>query len=223
MVHRGLLCNISDEISDLLDAYEEAEAEQSPKPLPQDPSQRVPAFLWEPSELYSKRGVEMWTGFLYSQPMWTFRGKDSNREDFFALMEVWNWVHRCKHRFAMDAALDCIRTMLNDHYDVLDDPMAILVNTRALKQRFRSTTFIMMDFMVSGKDAEKLKVWAFDTDGRDSDEEEVFSLKLEFQKKFNEDALVERMGLPKVNLMERCRYHTHGDGPCYLGPIGQSS
>jgi len=62
--------------------------------------------------------------------------------------------------------------------------------------------------------AEKIKVWAFDTDNMRAGEEETFLLKLEFQRRFDEKARVEQQGLPASNLMEdlmeRCRYHRHG-------------
>jgi len=95
----------------------------------------------------------MWTRFLYGQPMWTFRDKDSNKEDFRMLMEVFDRARACCHDFAVDAALDGIRVMLRDHSDDLEDPMTTLAETWAplLRPIFRSMNFILIDFMVYGK------------------------------------------------------------------------
>ena len=225
-VHRSLLCNISDETSELLERYDEFEAALPSKPDTQDVHQDVLSLLLDSGEsgsLSSKRAVEMWTGFLYGQPMWTFRGKESNKEDFAALMEVYNWARACSHVFAEDGALDGIVAMLHDHPDVPEDPVAMLARVFALRQqRFWPVIYIMIDFIVFGKDAENVKAWAFDTDCMREGEEETFLLKVELQKHFREKADLERLGQAMPDLTERCRYHAHAARPCYLGPVGQT-
>ena len=97
-----------------LEAYEESEqallSESNSKGVSYD---RL-CLLPDPCKSNSKRAVEMWTGFLYGQPLWTDRGKNKVLEDLWDSIVVYNFAGAYKHDWAQDAALDAIRQMLAD-------------------------------------------------------------------------------------------------------------
>jgi hypothetical protein len=172
-----------------------------------------------PCELISKRSVEMWTNFLYGQPIWMLRGKYHVIEGFNALLSVLNFTHHYDHYLADDAALDAIRMILVDHSDVLKDLFDLLRKLWTRLRAFRAVVNMLIEFIVFRDGNEKVKLWA-ETDNDLTDTEEKFLLRLELRLAFEHKAWQERTGQAPQDLMKRCinHWHSHRDrpGPCYL-------
>ena len=201
-----------------LERYEDPEEDSLSHP--RGVSQQSPCLLLDPCELHGKRAVEMWTGFLYGQELWTLRDKDSLAEDFDALKQVLNFALSYKHYFAQDAAHDAIRVILRDYIDVLGDPLSMLIEIYPGRTRFEKLIIMLMDFVIYGKTSEKVKLWTDTADpGNDRD---MLELKERMSSGYFLKTEVERTGDGRPggpDLMFPCRYHWHfyQGGPCYLG------
>lgn len=192
--------------------------DQLPQSNPQDGSRVTPCLLPDPCELSSERAVKMWTGFLYGQPMWTFRSEHSIKYDFQALIAVYSFASEHLHYFAQDAAIDAIRTILHDHSDVLGDKLPVLINLYKRYRRFRLLAIMLADFTVfrgSAEETERLAQWVVSDD--DDENEATFDLKRALYWLFGLKAAIERDGHGAPRLMLPCAYHSHlaTDRPCY--------
>jgi hypothetical protein len=208
-VHENLLHNISLSMDAHLERY-----------LGSEDSQEEPCLLPDPCELSSRRAVEMWTGFLYGQPMWTLRGEDTIKEDFQALIAVYSFARLEIHHFAQDAALDAIRVILHDHSDVLGDLLPTLIELYEHFRRFQLLARTLMDFTVFRGSAEVTKRWSQWAESEDDGEDEqVSALKRNLYVTFGLKAANERGGHDPPRLMLACVYHSHlaTERPCYLG------
>jgi hypothetical protein len=185
-------------------------------------SQAAPCLLPDPCTLSDRQAVEMWTGFLYGQPMWTLRDRDSIKADFQALIAVQGFSYNYTHYFAQDAALDAIRVMLDGHSDVLGDLLPTLIELYC-KFRFQTLANMLMDFAVFRGSADENERWAqwavSDDDDDDGDSGKMFGLKNAVFSRLQLKVTLERDGGGPPRLMLPCLYHSHlaTERPCYLG------
>ena len=178
-------------------------------------SEGQPSLLSDGCDLSSKRAVEIWTGFLYGQPMWTLRSEDTIKEDFWALFAVYTFARTYVHWFAEDAALDAIRVMLTEHDSALGDLTSLLAGLYE-HEKFKSLVNMLMDFTVHGPSAEEARLWAESDDV--GEDKEVLKLKRALRFKFRMKADFERKGYDPTDLTLECLFHSHlfRGRPCYL-------
>lgn len=63
----------------------------------------------------------VYLGFLYGQPMWTYRSKEQIEEDWIDLLFVHHICEGFEDYDAMDTCLDAMRDLLEGHRDALED------------------------------------------------------------------------------------------------------
>lgn len=203
---------------------------------PGNGSQDKPCLFPNYCELSSRRAIEMWTSFLYGQPIWTLRSEyssDDNSEgiindDFWALIAVYNLACAYEHYWAQDAALDALNVMLYEHADAAEDPLDLLIKIYGSEIKSTRLFLMLIEVFEYGKFAGKSRLWAEAVN--DDDGEEILELKERLRTVFaikdatesEETGGSEPGGLDK---MLPCRNHWHVDhvGPCYLGIEPESS
>jgi hypothetical protein len=184
-----------------------------------------------------ERGLQLWAGFLYGQSMSIVPSewyKDATgpqvASEYDALLRVREIALTYHHDDAEDAALDTIRDLLYHR-----DDMCIGGDVLAPTPHASPLDRMLIDFAVY---REQGKAWTEFIDGRlgpidcpnpalrplfEANREqqpldELLRITNALCKMFIRKEADATVGSPLPDLMERCRYHTHGEKglPCYL-------
>jgi hypothetical protein len=182
-----------------------------------------------------ERGLELWAGFLYDQsmsivPSERYKGATFSQvaSEYAALLRVRKIAQAYHHDDAKDAALDAIRDLLH-HMGYMFVKEDLLAPTPCDSPLDR----MLVDFAMHG---EQGKNWTelidarlgpmdwpdadlgslFETNRGQQSLDELLRITNALCKTFIRKEADASAGLPKPDLMERCRYHIHGQDPCYL-------
>lgn len=207
-VHRQLVCDRSEGMN---------EATKQSEEVIESTLSKINEGSWYDHWL-SKRGWELYIGFLYGHPIWTRSKHYSIEEDFKHLADI------CDHgrssdtdQDAADAAMDAIRDLVLQHGDALSRPFNILEKMEIcdFECEEHSAVRLLADFMVYGQSGYVFGKWydAYMTDYKDG------CLDAELGVRFTEKAIAKSRKGDLPNLLERCKYHLHRNYPdqcCYL-------
>jgi hypothetical protein len=176
----------------------------------------------------------MWLSFLYGHAMWVCppegegegEGEGEERwaggwdvksfmtmQDFCALTGVHQLGLYCEDYDAVDAALDCMRNLLERYVDTFKDPFQGDLNWDG--EAFETSYGrLIADYMVYKPC--KFTEW-METYSR-SDWAPGEDIDKALAKRFAEKSQRKEDGIPQPDLMERCWYHLHVEKglPCYL-------
>lgn len=166
------------------------------------------------------RAVELWSGFLYGQPIWP-SSDYVVEEDFIALVQIHSFAERNKDNNAQDASIDAIRDIIRNHSSDLDDPFTHIFDRGDI---ISSPAKVLMDHVVDGDGdgdgeyGERVMHWTVyhlqRTPRRDDD---PGHLAQELCKMYIQKTIRESNGQASPDLTARCRYHSHKkDELCYL-------
>lgn len=162
-----------------------------------------------PKPFDDKRALELWTRFLYGQPIW-----DSS-DDFDALVDVHYFAGIYNHYDAMDASIDAIRNIVSNHSDALEDPFTKVCG---FYDCVSVPVRLLMDHVVYGKHVTEARNWVDAYLYGDNEPEDLQPLGNHLCNLFLAKAGNESAGWAPPDLDEGCRYHIHNEfGPrCYL-------
>lgn len=168
-----------------------------------------------PQPFQEKRALELWSGFLYGQPIWSYSDDAKVANDFEALVEIWNLAVTYQHYDAEDASIDAMRDMIRHHSDSLFDPFTIVLqncNHKDLPAK------VLMDHVVFGNCVSDPGTWVNDYLAMEFDGEAIQPLEHELCQMFLAKVEGEKAGRAPPDLTARCRYHSHMEQgvPCYL-------
>jgi hypothetical protein len=190
------------------------------------------------NESGTERGLVLWSGFLYGQPMSVppteWPKKHTGLEEFCGLEQVYKLSLEYDHYDAQDASIDGIRNLLYHGHNLCwkgvvipkfnDVPQAcqMLVDFVVYGEGHGDNFAALVDANIDPIDkcddpmlrdlleaAKELEV---------TTHKDLLRVSNEIIKKFLQKGKDERAGIPAPDLMARCRYHAHaGKGqPCYL-------
>jgi len=170
----------------------------------------IDRYSWDDRWL-SKRGWELYVGFLYGQPIWIRSELYVIDDDFEQLALIWDvGQHNVNDLEAADAAIDAVRELVTHESDALSRPISVL-DSRSMSDEGDSPYDILLDFMVYGQSASAFGKWYHASDDSNLDNR--------LARMFSEKANTKEKGLDQPDIMERCRYHLHNILPrrhCYL-------
>lgn len=160
------------------------------------------------------RASDLFSGFLYGQPMWDPITMQDVDEDYEALVKVYMSEDNFLSEGAIDASIDAIRDLLIWKGSTLHGLFAPLTFHPLVHSELAR---LLLDFLVYGDCGGHAKTWVENCasecslvwPGSGSLEQELCGMLLG-------KAQDERAGRQPPDLMERCRYHVHGEKPCYL-------
>jgi hypothetical protein len=237
-VHRSLLWDVSKPTQSLVkEAEEEHRRPASTKLL--KGSARPPTYLHlfdDHNMGECELGLKLYSDFSYGQSMgfpsseWS-KGSSSREvvRHFDALLSVHQIALWYDHEDAADAALDAIRDLLSHGGDLYcsEDTLKTTLPDSPLNR-------VLMGFAVysgQGKhwvaliDArthpipgfeDNFILGCFEKDRKKQPLDELLRITNELCRMFVRKDVDASAGLPPPDLMERCRYHSHGQNPCYL-------
>ena len=190
-----------------------------------------------------KRGLVLWSSFLYGQPMsvssteWARRGQNGMKE-LSALHQVHKIALKYDHFDAEDASIDAIRDLLYHKIDAYSMTFMEVVIRLAVK--IPVIEKIIMDFVAygdhkrgfrytdvvavcigpheNGNDATSLWMKSLSEEQRAIVRQNLLRLSNQLLNMFIRKGKDDRDGVPEPDLMERCRYHAHvaKGQPCYM-------
>jgi hypothetical protein len=171
----------------------------------------------------STSATSMYLSFLYGQPMWVCPSKGEVDSQYALQSALDQWcaltqVHQLGLHYedydAVDAALDCMRNLLERYIDTFRDPFQ---GDMSWDGKVFETSYgrLIADYMVYKpcKLTEWVKAYSC-SDWRDSEDIDKALAKRSAEKSQRK---ADRTAEP--DLMERCRYHRHVEKglPCFLG------
>ena len=195
------------------------------------------------NEPIDKRGLVLWSSFLYGQPMsvssaeWAKEGR-SGISELFALRQVHKIALEYDHFDAEDASTDAIRDLL--YHKIGAYSMEFMVVITRLAVTVPVINKIFTDFVVygdhrcgfrytdavaacigpheNGKDATSSWMNSVPEKWRARVRQELLHLSNQLLKMFIQKGKDDRDGVPAPDLMARCRYHAHAakGQPCYI-------
>lgn len=166
-----------------------------------------------------KRAWEMYVGYLHGRPMWTRSQEHSAEDDFFYLVQIWDFAEfDCEDADVMDAAMDAIRELVLQDGQALRNPFNVLENCCIYEFDRNLLGAFLMDYMLYGNFDGVFKKW-YNGNGPCADEtlnDGLSCILGQTAGAKNKHEPVE--GGQKRDLMGRCSYHTHVQlgKPCYL-------
>jgi hypothetical protein len=190
-----------------------------------------------------KRGLVLWSSFLYGQPMsvsateWAKEGHNGII-CLATLCEVHKIALKYDHFDAEDASIDAIRDLLYHEIDSYSMPFMVVM----IRSAFRVPVIkkIFMDFVVYGDHKRGFRYtdvvamcigphengnnvtfpWMrnLPEEQRASFRQELLRLSNQLLNMFIQKGKDDRDGVPAPDLMARCRYHAHAakGQPCYM-------
>jgi hypothetical protein len=166
------------------------------------------------NELGTKRGLDLWAGFLYRQPTsvhpsdWPM--DHHGLKEFYALTEVRNIAWKYDHLDAKDASLDALRDLFYHGIVVCGEHI----------QGDRYTELVNACIGPPEKPGDPILQWKSDVskEQRLLASQDLLNLTNELLKVSIQKGEDERAGVLAPDLMARCRYHLHAAKglPCYL-------
>ena len=244
-VHRSLLLDVSDKMRHHVEQMEDRQAQAASQD--HGPAIKVPpghlSVLDHPNQPGTKRGLVLWSSFLYGQPMsvssaeWAKEGQNGLIE-FFALRRVHEIALKYDHFDAEDASIDAIRDLFYHEIDTyfkgfMEMVIAHAASTPVIKN-------IFMDFVVygdhkhgfcytdvvtaciepheKGNDAASFYMKGMPEERRARVRRDLLRSSNELLNMFIQKGKDGRDGVPAPDLMARCRYHAHAakGQPCYM-------
>lgn len=139
-MHRQLLCDRSKFMKQTIEECEEVI----------DPSlSKIEQGSWD-RRWYSKRGWELYIGFVYGHPIWTRNDQHSIEEDFEQLALIYEEGKLGIDLDSSDAAIDAICELVTKNSEALSRPFEILEEWGILDVG-DTPQDVLMDFMVYGQ------------------------------------------------------------------------
>ena len=172
----------------------------------------IDADSWHDS-MRGKRAWELYIGYLYGHPLWTRSEQFTIDEDFKLLVLIWEdgqW--NAFDNSIANTAIDAIRELVMQHSEELSRPFNVLEEMDLCDFEYGGPVDLLMNSMVYGQSGRVFGKW-YDAyvDSRDRG-----SLDQGLGERFSEKAEIKADKGELPDLMERCRYHSHGGDPCYL-------
>jgi hypothetical protein len=177
------------------------------------------------NELGTERGLVLWSGFLYGQPM-SIPSNDwpknhTARQEFHGLSQVYKLSLEYDHYDAEDASVDAIRDLLYHGQDlyfkdvVIPDYEVVPVALQMLTDfvvygggqgdRFAELIDQNIDAMAKCDDPMVRDILRMSQGGETVMYKDLLRVSNEILKKFFQKAKDERAGVPAPDLMARCR------------------
>ena len=159
-----------------------------------------------------KRAWELYVGFLHGHPIWTRSPEHSIEEDFYNLVQIREFAETDASDFdVMNAAMDAIRELVTQHSDALHCPSNVF-GCGVDNFDEDPVGIFLMEYMLFDNFSGVFKKW-YSCDDERLDEGLSSILK---QTAEAVNGHKPNKGDEKSDLMERCRFHSHGSKPCYL-------
>jgi hypothetical protein len=155
------------------------------------------------------QSTSMYLSYLYGQSMWVYPPEGEVDEQYacaewYALTEVHELGMHHRDYDAIDAALDCMRNMLERFLDTFENPFGG-------EHRYDGKVFetgygrLIADYMVYKPCKFKEWIEQYHRSGWDAEEDIDKAL----AKRFAEKSQRKVAGIAQPDLTERCRYHVH--------------